>query len=104
MPDESYEEKWNRLQRIVQHDILANYPNPDRKGCPGLPALHGLAERAQVIFDASLEDDPEWQHVTHCSPCYAEYLEEFRNLAPLEFPELDEADELADDDNDNNPV
>lgn len=36
-----------------------------------------LAARASK-FDDAIEDDPTWHHVTHCSPCYGEYLDEFR--------------------------
>lgn len=79
LPDnDSLEQKWNRLQKIVQHDILTNYPNPLRKDCPGLPTLRTLARRNHQ-FDATIEQDPHWLHVVHCSPCYADYLKEFRS-------------------------
>lgn len=71
------EEKWNRIQSQIQGGITRGYPNPDRKGCPGHEAIAALASRS-AKFDDSIEDDPQWQHVTHCSPCYSEYLEEFR--------------------------
>ena len=77
MKNETPDEKWNRLQNTVQDGILKAYPNPDRKGCPGRDGLMELAVRASK-FDDAIEDDPTWHHVTHCSPCYGEYLDEFR--------------------------
>ncbi len=77
MKSETPDEKWNRLQTTVQDGILKAYPNPDRKGCPGRESLVELAVRA-AKFDDSIEDEPIWHHVTHCSPCYSEYLDEFR--------------------------
>ena len=38
------EERWNRLQRDFQRAVVAEYPNPGRKGCPGREALVDLAE------------------------------------------------------------
>jgi len=70
--DESAEQKWNRVQKKIQHVLLTAYPNPDRQGCPGEEGLSGLAERA--TSDASLEGDAVWEHVKRCSPCYREFL------------------------------
>lgn len=79
MKDETPSEKWDRLQGQVQEGILNGYPNAERKGCPGSEAIVALAMRA-VKFDDAIEDDPQWVHVTHCSPCYGQYLEAFQNL------------------------
>src|SRR3954454_5966801 len=70
-PDESPKAKYERLQRLFQEEILAKYPNPERKGCPGDAALRILAARP---LTEPVEDDPAWQHVTHCSECYREFL------------------------------
>jgi hypothetical protein len=77
MKRETPDEKWSRLQNNVQDGILKAYPNPDRKGCPGRDGVIELARRA-AKFDDAIEDDPKWRHVTHCQPCYREYLDEFR--------------------------
>jgi hypothetical protein len=77
MKRQTPEEKWDRIQSQIQVGITKGYPNPDRKGCPGHVEIGALAARSGK-FDDSIEDDPQWQHVTHCSPCYSEYLEEFR--------------------------
>ena len=69
---ETPEEKSRRVQGVLQEAVLRNYPNPDRVGCPGRAALEELARMANRI---EALDTPHWKHVTHCSPCYAEYLE-----------------------------
>ena len=69
--DESFDARFNRLKRQLQDAILKNYPNPERKGCPGEAVVKDLAARP---LDDSLEGDPHWQHVTHCSECYREFL------------------------------
>jgi hypothetical protein len=58
-----------QIKYVLQQSILKNYPNPERKGCPGRGAIEGMAESDLP------PDDPNWVHVTHCSPCYQEYLE-----------------------------
>lgn len=51
----------------IEQLLLTAYPNPERKGCPGHEVLASLAGKER---DA---DDPNWYHVWHCSPCYAEF-------------------------------
>jgi len=79
--DESFDSHFNRLKRELQDAILSQYPNPERKGCPGEVVLKELAARP---LDESLQEEPNWEHVTHCSECYREFLEflaEFRQHA-----------------------
>jgi hypothetical protein len=71
MPRPESHDAFDRLKRQLQESILNNYPNPERKGCPGDAVLRGLAARP---LDDSLEGDAHWQHVTHCSECYREFL------------------------------
>ena len=71
-PDESPKAKYERVQRRLQQEILTKYPNPERKGCPGTIALQSLAARP---LTETAEGDPVWEHVTHCSECYREFLE-----------------------------
>ena len=68
MPD-SPQERYERLQEILQEAILREYPNPERKGCVGPGTLQEMARRLLPVRDAN------WEHVTHCSPCYREFLE-----------------------------
>ena len=68
MAEETPKEKYERLQHAIQSEILTAYPNPTRKDCPGDPVVKQVAERKEVTTD-----EP-WEHITHCSPCYAEFL------------------------------
>lgn len=79
MGNETPTEKWDRLQAQVQAGILNGYPNPERIGCPAREVVMGLALRSAKL-DNSIEEDPQWKHVTHCSPCYSQYLELFQNV------------------------
>jgi hypothetical protein len=60
------------LKHVLQEAILRNYPNPERKGCPGAPILKEVAGQ-KLPFEHQ-----RWEHISHCSPCYREFLE-FRN-------------------------
>ena len=79
MKDETPEQKWERVRAQVQDGVLNAYPNPDLRGCPDDAGILALARRS-AQFDDTIEDDPQWKHVTHCSPCYAQYLETFKNV------------------------
>ena len=65
LPDPTPEE----VKHVLQQAILRNYPNPDRKGCPGSPALKRAAVQQRLF------EDPDWEHTSHCSPCYREFLD-----------------------------
>jgi|SRR5579884_332677 len=65
---ESPERRISRLQNILQQAILRDYPNPERRDCPGEETLRKLATREYG------DDHASWDHVTHCSPCYEEFL------------------------------
>jgi len=66
---ETPEQKYNRIAAAVRQTILNEFPNPNRVGCPGDAKLREVAFRRTIV------EDDDWQHITHCSPCYAEYLE-----------------------------
>ena len=70
-PEESPQARFDRLKKQLQDSILRDYPNPERKGCPGAAVLRELAERP---LDDAVEGDPHWHHVTHCSECYRDFL------------------------------
>jgi hypothetical protein len=75
---ESPEQKFERVRDAVQQSILRNYPNPTRKDCPGDAVVREVAARTE------LQEDEPWRHITHCSPCYLEFLrykDEFRQAA-----------------------
>jgi hypothetical protein len=69
MRDDSADQIFEQFQDIVQQAILREFPNPERKGCPGTQILRDLAYRSRPIRDAA------WEHVTHCSPCFREFLD-----------------------------
>jgi hypothetical protein len=69
---ESFDAQFDRVKRQLQDAILTDYPNPERKGCPGDAVLKDLATGP---FDEGLENNPRWHHLTHCSECYREFLE-----------------------------
>lgn len=70
-PEESPHARYERLKKQLQASILEEYPNPERKGCPGDAVLKELASRP---LDDNLDRDSNWHHVTHCSECYREFL------------------------------
>ena len=41
-------------------------PNPTRQGCPPRDVLVALSRRERDM------DDPAWDHLLECSPCYGE--------------------------------
>jgi hypothetical protein len=66
------EQRWNRLQREFRRAVSAEYPNPERKNCPGTEALRDLVERKTLRRD--LHGDLRWKHAIQCGPCYEEYI------------------------------
>jgi len=58
-----------QLKRVLQEAILRNYPNPERKGCPCAPIMKEAAGQ-RLPFQHQ-----HWEHISHCSPCYREFLE-----------------------------
>jgi len=61
------------LHRAFESAVLAQFPNPDRKDCPGSTVLRAIADK-RISMSA-----PALAHVGHCSPCLAE-LSEFRRI------------------------
>lgn len=53
----------------IEELLLRAYPNPERNGCPGPDTIKALANKAIP------HDDPVWQHIWKCSPCFAEFKE-----------------------------
>jgi hypothetical protein len=69
MADESRIPTSAEVKRVLQEAILRNYPNPERKGCPGSDVLKQVAREQQPY------ESPHWDHIQHCSPCYKEFLD-----------------------------
>jgi hypothetical protein len=74
--NESSEEKYRRLQSEIQRAILQSYPNPLRHGCPGDATIRKFAEDPDSIkAEDETDTQGDWYHITHCSPCYANFLQ-----------------------------
>src|ERR1700704_1730668 len=74
--NESPEQRYIRLQAEIQDAILRNYPNPERVGCPGDLVVADFARNpAKVTAEAEADEHSSWYHISHCSPCYATFLE-----------------------------
>jgi hypothetical protein len=57
-----------QFEREVDELLSNANPNPARTGCLTHAALSTLAQRATSL------DDPRWQHLLNCSPCYRDFL------------------------------
>jgi hypothetical protein len=57
------------LKDFDEIDVLfgATNPNPERTGCPSRATLLALAQRRRNL------NDPAYEHLTQCSPCYCEF-------------------------------
>src|SRR5437764_8961132 len=63
-------EQHRRMLELLEQAALHDYPNPERKGCPGQDFLQRLAgDRASINLD-----DPRLTHVARCSRCYREFV------------------------------
>ena len=65
------DELFDTMQFIKERTRTA-FPNPERIGCPDSERLKETAGRTDY---ERLFEEPVWEHITHCSPCYQEYLE-----------------------------
>lgn len=69
-------EEERRILELLEKSALTAYPNPDRIGCPGRDFLRRLVfDRKSIPIS-----HPGLDHLTQCSPCFAEFVE-FRNQA-----------------------
>lgn len=74
--NEPPEEKYRRLQSDIQRGILLGYPTPERRGCLDDAIVRELAKNPDSITDEDeVDKQGAWYHITHCSPCYANFLE-----------------------------
>lgn len=51
----------------IEEILLTGFPNPERIGCPPSETIEALGQKRIG------RDDPAWDHVWHCSPCYKEF-------------------------------
>jgi hypothetical protein len=57
------------LHRAFESVVLTQFPNPERKDCPGTGTLRAIANKRIPMRDPALA------HVGQCSPCLAELTE-----------------------------
>ena len=65
---DSPEERYEQIREFLQESTLRDYPNPARRGW-------GESEVLRKLAAGSLPRGADWDHVTHCSPCYREFLQ-----------------------------
>ncbi len=54
------------LERAMARVVMTQFPNPERKGCPGATVLRAIATKRICMRDPAIE------HVGTCSPCFRE--------------------------------
>ena len=86
MKVETGEQKYDRLKRQLQEIMLRCYPNPNRRDCPGLEAVEEVARRITAEISDEMKGNADYNHIMHCSPCYAEFLAARHRLSPPRDP------------------
>jgi hypothetical protein len=67
MTKPQYEEK--EFSELMDRGLRAEFPNPDRVGCPGSKVLREIALHRMPLPRA----ESYFPHLTTCSPCYREF-------------------------------
>lgn len=60
--DGSHDDDQDPLEKL----LLVAFPNPERTGCPGPTVIEDYGNQR-------IEDESVWEHISRCSPCYAEF-------------------------------
>jgi hypothetical protein len=63
------DDEFKNLHHTLRQLALAAYPNPERKGCPGMEVLREIASTSWPA------NHPGYEHVKHCSPCLREMFD-----------------------------
>ena len=69
----------------IEEILLHAFPNPERVGCPPPETIQALGERRIG------RDDPAWDHIWHCSPCFAD----FKKIRDARLAEIEGAERKA---------
>ena len=64
---------------ILRQGLAAEFPNPERIGCPGDALLKGIAQGKVSLIEA----EPWLDHLGSCSPCFQEF-KEFRRQSAIQ--------------------
>lgn len=78
LPDHNHIAKKDeeRLLQALEKALAKDFPNPERRGCPGAEVLNGIAARKLSLAEV----EPWIDHLGSCTPCFQEY-KEFRRRA-----------------------
>src|SRR6266446_5696241 len=68
------------LERAMARVVMTQFPNPERKGCPGATVLRAIATKRICMRDPAIE------HVGRCSPCFRELTAMRRAIFTRESP------------------
>jgi hypothetical protein len=58
-----------KLLKALESVVSTQFPNPERKGCPGIDVLRLIATKELPMRD------PAFEHVGRCSPCFRDVRE-----------------------------
>jgi hypothetical protein len=61
--------------------MLRSYPNPNRQAAPVWMPLRKPRARITADMGDNMEGNAHFDHIMHCSPCYAEFLAERKRLS-----------------------
>jgi hypothetical protein len=64
-----YGEDEKRILEVLRRGLLAEFPNPERVGCPTPKVLQDIATHRLALAQAA----PFVSHITACSPCYQDF-------------------------------
>ena len=70
-PKTEFSAIYGPVRGLFQNLTLKAYPDPERKGC-SVPCIAEYARKVPAW--ETVEGDAEYEHIMHCSLCYAEFL------------------------------
>jgi hypothetical protein len=66
-----FESDEKRFLKVLSRGLREQFPNPTRSGCPPADVLKRIAGHEMPLSEAE-----KWlDHLTSCSPCYADFCE-----------------------------
>lgn len=65
-----------RLLQVLEKALAKDFPNPERRGCPGPDVLRAIAARKLSLAEV----EPWIDHLGSCTPCFQDY-KDFRRQA-----------------------
>jgi hypothetical protein len=65
-----------RLLQVLEKALAKDFPNPERRGCPGADVLRAIAARKLSLAEV----EPWIDHLGSCTPCFQDYKESRRRV------------------------